>query len=140
LSDLSPVEILEDRQGQVHWKGVSSHDATSSEALAQLLSDAMSSRTTASTERNEVSSRSHAILRLVIHPADSQSSGSGKACGRLTLVDLAGSERASERGFDVTPELLAESIEINKALMSLKECMRSMITGSVFCRFRASFG
>lgn len=57
LSLMSPVKILEDRTGEVHLRGASSHEASSAEELSSLLTQSMANRTVAGTERNEESSR-----------------------------------------------------------------------------------
>ena len=66
LGDRAVVEVNEDAAGDVHLRGASVHSATSEAALAALLEEAMESRATGSTARNDASSRSHAVLKLEV--------------------------------------------------------------------------
>lgn len=78
-------------------------------------------RTTAATKANDTSSRSHAITQIKITEEGE------KNCGRLLLVDLAGSERAQDCQGN-NDNRLQEGAEINKSLLTLKECIRSFDT------------
>jgi kinesin family member 2/24 len=69
------------------------------------------------TERNPVSSRSHAICTLAVTPP------SGRTAS-LRLVDLAGSERNYETSAFTAADH-RESAQINFALMALKDCFRA---------------
>lgn len=55
------------------------------------------SRSTGSTGANEESSRSHAVLQLVVkrHVSGNEMKG-GKTVGKLSFIDLAGSERGAD--------------------------------------------
>jgi kinesin family protein C2/C3 len=56
----------------------------------------MKMRTTAATDMNAHSSRSHLVFSILIKTKNTQSGT--KSMGKLTLVDLAGSERVSKSG------------------------------------------
>ena len=58
------------------------------------------SRTVASTNMNNESSRSHAVFTVIITQTltDTQSGVSGEKVSKVSLVDLAGSERAVKTG------------------------------------------
>lgn len=72
------------------------------------------------TERNPISSRSHAVCTIqVFNPIVRHCT-----VGKLTMVDLAGSERNYETQ-KMTGRMHKESAEINMALMSLKNCFRA---------------
>ena len=88
-------------------------DITDEEHLESTVERAMAQRNVRVTERNPISSRSHAWFKLSF-------SSSG---GALCFVDLAGSERNYETT-QMTAAMHHESANINKALMALKDCFR----------------
>jgi kinesin family member 5 len=135
--------------------GLSRYKLTSSEDLAELLSRGDSLRATASTNMNETSSRSHAVLILKIilkddvttaaigpPPPSSSSSSSSSSSGAsgnvlpvsykesmLMLVDLAGSERAhASEGKHAAR--LEEAKAINLSLSALGNCMSALAAAS----------
>ena len=63
--------------------------------------------------------------------------GTGRAAGRLSLVDLAGSERAADSSSKDRQTRL-EGAEINRSLLCLKECIRSLGDTSAHVPFRGS--
>ena len=81
--------------------------------VAALLEFAQAARRTGSNSINERSSRSHALLQLVLRGP------SGAAHGKFTLVDLAGSERAADT-MEARADSRAEGATINQSLLSLK--------------------
>lgn len=74
-------------------------------------------RTTAVTNMNEHSSRSHAIFQIHIEMAETEKKS--VKVGKLNLIDLAGSERQSKTG--AVGDRLKEASKINKALSTLGE-------------------
>ena len=72
------------------------------------------SRTVASTNMNNESSRSHAVFTVIFTQTltDTQSGVSGEKVSKVSLVDLAGSERAVKTG--AVGERLKEGSNINK--------------------------
>jgi hypothetical protein len=98
--------------------------------LMNRLQEALTLRSSEVTERNPVSSRSHAILtiKLLNVPEGLDLSCAGESVinpqGKLTLVDLAGSERNYET-LRMTAAMHRESADINYALMALKDCFRA---------------
>ncbi len=72
-------------------------------------------RSTKATERNDQSSRSHAVARLRFLGADDDSEA-----GELMLVDLAGSERNEDTMSGRDASTTAETCAINASLMTLK--------------------
>ena len=61
----------------------------------------------------------------------------GHKVGKLSLVDLAGSERAADAS-SKDRKTRIEGAEINKSLLCLKECIRSLDSGSSHTPFRGS--
>ncbi|KAA3455680.1 kinesin-13A-like [Gossypium australe] len=104
-------------------------------------------RSTGSTGANEESSRSHAILQLVIkkHPEikeskrknDGDESKPGKVVGKISFIDLAGSERGADTT-DNDRQTRIEGAEINKSLLALKECIRALDNDQIHIPFRGS--
>jgi kinesin family protein 2/24 len=88
--------------------------------MLSLIDFAHSERTTHATASNDTSSRSHAICQIAIREGPSN-----KLMGKLLLVDLAGSERAADCQSNNRQRRL-EGAEINKSLLALKECIRSL--------------
>lgn len=95
--------------------------------ILSLLDKGNRNRTTEPTKANEVSSRSHAVLQLIVerHAVSSDIHGVIKV-GKLNLNDLAGSERASKtenRGVR-----LVEGGNINRSLLALANCINALVT------------
>ncbi|XP_046737240.1 kinesin-like protein Klp98A isoform X1 [Diprion similis] len=74
-------------------------------------------RTTASTNMNDVSSRSHAIFTITFVQAGFSGNMPSETVSKVHLVDLAGSERADATG--ATGQRLKEGAHINKSLVTL---------------------
>lgn len=116
------------------------------QALLQVVEQGLLSRIVGTTNANQQSSRSHAILQLTIYQVD-KSSNELVMAGKFALVDLAGSEKLSDAG-DYGRQARMEGSEINKSLLALKECIRALRRqtieletigeSNVFIPFRAS--
>ncbi|KTG43638.1 hypothetical protein cypCar_00011662 [Cyprinus carpio] len=130
----SNIKIHEDGSGGIYTTGVMSRLVSSEEELLQCLKLGALSRTTASTQMNAQSSRSHAIFtihlcqmrvcpqpQLVNGEMNGDSSISQPEYETLTakfhFVDLAGSERLKRTG--ATGERAREGISINCGLLAL---------------------
>ena len=87
----------------------------------------------ASHNLNTNSSRSHCIFSLNLEALDK----SGRVLkSKLQLVDLAGSEKTSQTGNEGV--MLKESIEINKALFTLRQVITSLSSGDSHVPYRDS--
>ncbi|KAM9520008.1 kinesin-like protein KIF21B isoform 1-T3 [Guaruba guarouba] len=132
----SNIKIHEDASGSIYTTGVTSRLINSQDELIQCLKQGALSRTTASTQMNVQSSRSHAIftihlcqMRVCARPdlvngeVTSLLDGSQPTTEYETLtakfhfVDLAGSERLKRTG--ATGERAKEGISINCGLLAL---------------------
>lgn len=117
LTERAPISLLEDSNGVTRMVGAAEiriHDTTE---MLDLIERAASFRRTASTFKNDASSRSHAICRIRIYSPDTRTNG------LLYLIDLAGSEGARDiasHGAD----RMRETREINISLSALKDCIR----------------
>ncbi|XP_062843169.1 kinesin-like protein KIF21B [Trichomycterus rosablanca] len=128
----SSIKIHEDGNGGIYTSGVTSRLVSSEEELLQCLKLGALSRTTASTQMNAQSSRSHAIftihlcqMRVCPQPQmvnsvadDSVSQPEYETLmAKFHFVDLAGSERLKRTG--ATGERAREGISINCGLLAL---------------------
>ncbi|XP_050590480.1 kinesin-like protein Klp98A isoform X2 [Bombus affinis] len=86
-------------------------------------------RTTASTNMNDVSSRSHAIFTITFVQAGlSEGNMPSETVSKVHLVDLAGSERANATG--ATGQRLKEGAHINKSLVTLGSVISALSEAS----------
>ena len=85
-------------------------------------------RATASTNMNETSSRSHALLQLSVKWTEQLKSGSqAKTFAQLNLVDLAGSEGLKKTGAEGQNK--KEGIKINLSLGKLALTVKCLAEG-----------
>ena len=102
----------------IYVTGVHERLVRSTQDVLDLLRDGTVNRMTGSTNMNAVSSRSHAVLSLIISCQDvNDVEGYTRTVSKLHLVDLAGSERAKATG--ATGARLKEGASINKSLAAL---------------------
>ncbi len=117
LNSRMPIQILEDSTGATQLMGVKEYPVYSKDELMSLIDRAASFRRTASTRKNDASSRSHAICRIRVRDPYMDSDG------LLYLIDLAGSEAARDVAVHGA-ERMRETREINISLSVLKDCIR----------------
>ncbi|KAL3824776.1 hypothetical protein ACJIZ3_020805 [Penstemon smallii] len=136
LSPGRPLVLREDKQGIVA-AGLTQYRAYSTDEVMALLQQGNLNRTTEPTRANETSSRSHAILQVVIeYRVKDASSNIINRVGKLSLIDLAGSERAL-----ATEQRTLRSIEganINKSLLALSSCINALVEGKKHIPYRNS--
>lgn len=85
-----PLSIREDGAG-ITVAGLSLHEVTSMEAVAELLYRGALARATATTNMNAHSSRSHAVCTLHLESwLEAEGVGGKRAVSKFNLVDLAG--------------------------------------------------
>jgi len=105
--------------------GVVEHDVASAAEVMGLLTDGNKRRTQEPTAANKESSRSHAVLQILVQCKERF--GKSVSVGKLSLIDLAGSERAANtenRGIR-----LLEGANINRSLLSLGNCITALVAG-----------
>ena len=135
LSDVVlPLDIREDpRTGTTLIDGVTEIVGISRiEQMMQLLILGNQRRSTEPTAANETSSRSHAILQVILE----QTQNGETVYSKLSLIDLAGSERAKatqNRGIR-----FIEGGNINKSLLALGNCIKALSTPGAFIPYRDS--
>uniref|UniRef100_A0A3P8VYV7 Kinesin family member 21A n=1 Tax=Cynoglossus semilaevis TaxID=244447 RepID=A0A3P8VYV7_CYNSE len=131
----SNIKIHEDANGGIYTVGVTTRTVTSAAEMIQCLKLGALSRTTASTQMNVQSSRSHAIFTIhlcqvrVCSPENNENVTDNRLANNSELnefetlsakfhfVDLAGSERLKRTG--ATGERAKEGISINCGLLAL---------------------
>ncbi|KAJ1523618.1 hypothetical protein ONE63_001461 [Megalurothrips usitatus] len=96
---------------------LSRHLVTNYPEIEELMVRGNNVRTTASTNMNDVSSRSHAIFTILFTQACFSGDLPTETLSKVHLVDLAGSERADATG--ATGKRLQEGAHINKSLVTL---------------------
>ncbi|KAL1499970.1 hypothetical protein AB1Y20_012649 [Prymnesium parvum] len=81
-------------------------------------------RTTEATKVNEVSSRSHAVLQVMVAGSPRFSDDAIGKLGKLSMIDLAGSERATKT--ENKGQRLVEGRNINSSLLALGNCINAL--------------
>lgn len=126
LNNRNPLTVKEDAFGTMQIGSVSEKKPKSSEEFLELINVAKAMRSTASTTKNDQSSRSHSICRILISDAENEIAEEGN----ILLVDLAGSEANSDTS-QHSKERMAETREINKSLSVLKDCITKRARWSI---------
>lgn len=132
LNNRHRLTVREDGGGDVVIGELEEQEAGTASEMEQIIDIGNRNRTTHATESNDVSSRSHAICQITL-----RSASSGKLHGKLSLIDLAGSERGADTKSHNRQRRM-EGAEINKSLLALKECIRSLDSGGSHVPYRAS--
>merc|ERR1719221_200333 len=101
------------------------HKVESCEAILKLLAQGQARRAVGQTNMNEHSSRSHAVLTILVSTCDcGDTDGSTRVTSKLHLVDLAGSERQKATG--ATGDRLKEGAQINLSLSALGNVINAL--------------
>lgn len=115
----------DDSENRVVVAGLSEHRPQNAEEVMKLLDIGNSHRARAFTEANSVSSRSHAVLQVIVKQKDrTENIKTSYNVSTLSIIDLAGSERASatkNKG-----ERLTEGANINRSLLALGNCINAL--------------
>ncbi|KAI9386356.1 hypothetical protein POPTR_010G013500v4 [Populus trichocarpa] len=147
LSERKKLCMREDGRQQVCIVGLQEFEVSDVQIVKEFIEKGNAARSTGSTGANEESSRSHAILQLVVKKhsevKDSRRNNdvndyrSGKVVGKISFIDLAGSERGADTT-DNDRQTRIEGAEINKSLLALKECIRALDNDQIHIPFRGS--
>ena len=120
------LDLREDKDKGINVAGLSEVEVESPEDVMELLFFGNQNRTQEATDANETSSRSHAILQIIVETKDKALGITAEvAVGKLSLIDLAGSERAAKtnnRGIR-----MIEGANINRSLLSLGNCINALV-------------
>ncbi|CAJ1421997.1 unnamed protein product [Effrenium voratum] len=124
-----------------------SHKNTSCEEdeIMALLHQGNKNRTTEATGANVTSSRSHAVLQVMVHQRDRTADIVAHVnLGKLSMIDLAGSERASQtnnKGLGLALNggmRMIEGANINRSLLALGNCITALSSAVAFVPYRDS--
>eukprot|EP01006_Ploeotia_vitrea_P053366 TRINITY_DN67780_c6_g14_i1.p1 TRINITY_DN67780_c6_g14~~TRINITY_DN67780_c6_g14_i1.p1 ORF type:complete len:700 (+),score=77.31 TRINITY_DN67780_c6_g14_i1:82-2181(+) len=132
LNNRKKLCAREDAKAAVNIVGLTEHFVEDQSSLLGLIEYGNSMRSSGETGANKDSSRSHAILQICVKVAKTE-----KMHGKFTFIDLAGSERGADT-LDSDRQTRMEGAEINKSLLALKECIRSLDQGHRHVPFRGS--
>ncbi|KAF9584838.1 Kinesin-like protein kif24 [Lunasporangiospora selenospora] len=132
LNSRKRLNPREDGKSNVVISGLKEYEIVNVQGLMQVFEYGNSARSTGSTNANADSSRSHAIMQIVLKNRSNKS-----VEGKLSFIDLAGSERGADRG-DTDVKTRMEGAEINKSLLALKECIRALDQDKKHTPFRQS--
>ena len=147
-SQLPKIVIRDSSGGDAEALGATSVPVSTAQEAMVCLTRGMLRRVTGATAMNAESSRSHAIMSVMIEQV-TRSSGDGEDGGgfeesvvvlrksKFNFVDLAGSERSKRT--NAKGQRLREGININKGLLVLGNVISALATGdSKFVPFRDS--
>lgn len=133
LNERKKLFAREDGRHNVVIAGLKEYAITKASDMVQVFEYGNQVRTTGSTGANDASSRSHAVLQILLKPKKDRKIIHGK----LSFIDLAGSERGADRG-ESDAKTRLEGAEINKSLLALKECIRALDLDKGHTPFRQS--
>jgi len=118
-------DLREDPQKGTIVSNITELEVSNSKDIMNLLRKGNKNRTQEATNANETSSRSHAILQVLVEYKDKVTGTDAEIkIGKLSLIDLAGSERAKEtlnKGLR-----LIEGANINRSLLTLGNCINAL--------------
>lgn len=120
------LDIREDPTRGSIVNGITEVIVSKTNEILSIIKKANKNRTTESTNANEASSRSHAVLQVSVEIKDKSNSGIQLETrySKFSLIDLAGSERASatqNKGIR-----LIEGANINRSLLTLGNCITAL--------------
>lgn len=118
------LELREDPEQGFIVPGLKRIQVNSTAKIMELLHVGNSRRKTERTDANAISSRSHAVLEIVVKKFCRNHLGTQMLQGKVSLVDLAGSERASET--NNAGQKLRDGANINKSLLALANCINAL--------------
>ena len=116
------LAIHEDAAGDVYVKDLVRVPVANFEEAMRVVYDGLALRATHETKMNDVSSRSHSVVTLIVNQTD-RSTGT-ETSARLNLVDLAGSERLKKS--ESQGMRLKEALFINSSLTALGKVVMAL--------------
>ncbi|KAG6599244.1 Kinesin-like protein KIN-14S, partial [Cucurbita argyrosperma subsp. sororia] len=132
--NLKKLEIKQAAEGTQEVPGLIEAQVYGTEEVWEILKSGNRARSVGSTSANELSSRSHCLLRVTVKGENLINGQRTKS--HLWLVDLAGSERVGR--IDVDGERLKESQFINKSLSALGDVISALASKTAHIPYRNS--
>ena len=120
------LKIRWSQEKEFYVDNLFTEEVASADDTLALFQRGVGNKRVAETRMNAASSRSHCIFTLVVQQMDPARPEKVQAEGKLTLVDLAGSERQQALIDSASRAAMADSVQINKSLFTL----RKVTTGS----------
>jgi len=121
-NEVGGLKLRKNNEKGVYVQGLIEKYVYNSQDILNTIKEGVSQRTTSSTALNSVSSRSHAVLTLIV----SQKMSTGiETISKLHLIDLAGSENVNKS--EVQGIGLSEAQTINKSLSCLGNVINSLL-------------
>lgn len=131
LNKRKEVHARCDAKERVKIMGLTEASCQDEDELMQVINFGLTERTTGKTGANSDSSRSHAIMQVILRDPDN------KMAGKMSFIDLAGSERGADTA-ESNKKTRQDGAEINKSLLALKECIRALDKDKKHTPFRGS--
>jgi len=122
------LKVREHPKEGPYVQDLTKHVVKDYEGIENLMDEGNTNRTVASTNMNDVSSRSHAIFTILFTQAKFYTDMPSETVSKIHLVDLAGSERANSTG--ATGSRLKEGANINKSLVTLGTVISALAEAS----------
>ena len=138
----SPPELRTDPQKGVILQGAENKRVLNEQEAFKIINMGNKRRTEKQTDRNQFSSRSHAVLQIYLEIQDQKNLdydnynnyNFDSSFGKFILVDLAGSERTSSN-----TKTNSETGSINRSLLALGKCINLLVSqNKKFIPFRES--
>ncbi|XP_068823553.1 kinesin-like protein KIF19 [Capricornis sumatraensis] len=119
------LDLREDSRGSIQIAGITEVSTSNAQEIMQLLTKGNRQRTQEPTATNKTSSRSHAVLQVIVRRRGRGARPAEEVrVGRLFMVDLAGSERASQT--QNQGKRMKEGAHINRSLLALGNCINAL--------------
>ena len=127
------LKLVQVERGRFATQGLTQRSVASAAQVIKCLSEGDECRTIRSTDMNDVSSRSHAVLEICVVRDNTDGS---QTTGTLNLVDLAGSESVGKTGAE--GQALEEAKKINQSLSALGNVIKALADGKPHVPYRDS--
>lgn len=129
------ISVLDDKEGQIHLRGLARVKVNSMSEFYEVFTRGIQKRKVAYTGLNDVSSRSHGVLVIIVSTPSNNGSET-TTMGKLNLIDLAGNEDNKRSGNEGIR--MQESAKINQSLCALSNVIYALNNNKVWIPYRES--